>query len=53
MITIFRLDTDNIEKIEFFRKNLEQSSDSTIIIPQGEMVKMWVVNDKGNIQEVK
>ena len=50
MEKIFRVDTDDQEKIDLFVEKLKELNGS-IVIPQGESIKLWIVSDSEEEQE--
>lgn len=51
METIFRLDTNDPEKINRFMKALKKAR-GKIVIPQGDHVKVYIVSDTGKVTEI-
>lgn len=52
MEKIFRIDTDDLEKINSFKEAVDKA-DGNIIIPQGDAVKLWIISDSGEVTELK
>lgn len=52
MEKIFRIDTDDQERINKFVKLLNDSK-GNIVIPQGDHIKLWVIDNEGKAQELK
>jgi len=46
MKIIYKIDSDDMKKIEFFRKLT--NTDECIVIPQTEEIKTFVISDDGN-----
>lgn len=50
MKIIYRIDTDDKFKIDRFCEIIKTSKD--IVLPQGEMIKIYVISDKGEVTEI-
>ena len=47
MKIIFRVDTDDKEKIDLMS---EQIKNDTLVIPQGEQIKVYVIDNEGKVK---
>jgi len=50
MKIIYRINTDDGDKINRFKEIIEKEE---VILPQGEELKIWVIDNLGNVVELK